>query len=65
MNTKHQGKIFEEMVCKSKCSRCEITFKTKNDSEIHLNKHIDEIEELDIAKITNGHELFECNLSSF
>ena len=28
-------------------------------------EHIDEIEGLDISSLTNGHELFECNLCSF
>ena len=65
MNTKHQGKYSEEIVCKSKCSLCEGTLKTKNNFEMHIKEHIDEIEELDIAKITNGHDLFECNLCTF
>ena len=32
---------------------------------MHPKERIDKTEELDIAKITDGHEFFECNLCSF
>ena len=31
----------------------------------HIDENIEEIETLDIASLTNGHNLFECNLCSF
>ena len=65
INTKHQCIKTEIIDCTSKCSLCTDTFKTKNEFEMHIKEHIDEIEELDISTLTNGHEVFECNLCSF
>ena len=31
----------------------------------HIDEHIEKIEGLDIASLTKGHDLFECNLCSF
>ena len=50
---------------KSKCSICDDKFVTKAEYQKHKEEHIEEIEGLDISTLTNGHDLFECNLCSF
>ena len=48
-----------------KCSLCDEKFNMIKEYEEHIQEHKDEIEDLDVTAITNGHELFECNLCSF
>ena len=64
INTKHGDQI-ETKVSKSKCSICDDKFVTKAEYQKHKEEHIEEIEGLDISTLTNGHNLFECNLCSF
>ena len=64
-NTKHQGMNSEVNKFNSKCGICEDAFETKNELQTHIQYHIDEIEELDITILTNGHDLFEYILCSF
>ena len=63
-NTKHGDKTKTDM-SKSKCSICDDKFETKADFQKHKEEHMEEIEGLDISTLTNGHDLFECNLCSF
>lgn len=63
-NTKHGGKT-EMEVSQSECSICDDKFKTKAEYQKHKEEHLEEIEGLDISTLTNGHDLFECNLCSF
>ena len=63
-NTKHGDKT-ETGGSKSKCSICDDKFETKADFQKHKEEHMEEIEVLDISTLTNGHNLFECNLCSF
>jgi hypothetical protein len=63
-NTNHGGNI-EEKLGFSKCSLCEEKFDTEKELQKHKEDHIEEIEGTNIAEITNGHDLFECNLCSF
>ena len=60
MNTKHIQKFSE-----NECSLCEDRFTSATELEKHIDEHIEEIETLDIASLSNGHDLFECNLCSF
>ena len=60
MNTKHIQKFSE-----NECSLCEDRFTSATELKKHINEHIEEIETLDIASLSNGHDLFEWNLCSF
>ena len=63
-NTKHDCKTEIEL-SQSECSICDDRFKTKAEYQKHKQEHLEEIEGLDITTLTNGHDLFECNLCSF
>ena len=63
-NTKHSTSL-ETQICFSECLICEEKFVTKWKLQKQKEDYIEEIEALDIKKITKGHELFECNLCSF
>ena len=63
-NTKH-GVNIETEVSYSECSICNDKFETQADFQKHKEEHREEIEVLDISTLTNGHEVFECNLCSF
>ena len=56
---------FEENILNSKYGICKDEFENKNELQTHIQYHIDKIEELDITTLTNGHDLYECNLFSF
>ena len=60
MNTKHA-----ENDSGNECSLCEDSFSSAKELKKHIDEHIEEIEGLDIASLTKGHDLFECNLCSF
>ena len=60
MNTKHIQKFSE-----NECSLCEDRFTSAKEFKKHIEEHIEEIETLDIASLSNGHDLFEYNLCSF
>ena len=47
------------------CSLYEDRFTTATEFKKHIEEHIDEIKMLDIVSLSNGHDLFECNLCSF
>ena len=68
-NTKHAKKVeesdIEVKICNSECSLCEDRFSSELELKKHKDEHIEEIEGLDIASLTNEHDLFECNLCSF
>ena len=65
-NTKHALKPIEQpQVSVPKCSLCDDEFKTFKEYEAHKQEHIDKIEEIDVTSLTNGLEMFECNLCSF
>ena len=49
----------------NECSLCEDIFGSEIEYKKHIEEHIEEIENIDIASLTNGHDLFECNLCSF
>ena len=59
-NTKHAEKDSG-----NECSLCEDSFSSAKEFKKHIDEHIEEIEGLDIASLTKGHDLFECNLCSF
>ena len=63
-NTKHGVKTVTNANC-FECSICKDKFKTKSIFLKHKEEHMKEIEGLDISALTNGHEMFECNLCSF
>ena len=44
---------------------CEDRLDTSEEYEQHIAEHLEEIEEIDIESLTNGHDLFDCNLCSF
>ena len=69
MNTKHAEKVIENdtelKVCHSsefECSLCKDRVNTNKELDQHIAEHIEEIENTDIESLTNGHDLFECNL---
>ena len=59
-NTKHTPDVSQ-----NECSLCEDIFGSEIEYKKHIEEHIEEIENIDIASLTNGHDLFECNLCSF
>ena len=69
INTKHNHKELENdtetKTINSECSLCEDIFSSYEKLEKHKREHIEEIEGLDIASLTNDHDMFECNLCSF
>ena len=50
---------------KYKCALRDDRFDTSKEYEQHIAEHFEEIKEKDIESLTNGHDLFECNLCSF
>lgn len=68
-NTKHalneSDKEFAVSYNKSECSLCDDNFQSAAEFRSHIKDHMEEIENMDIASLTNGHDLFECNLCSF
>ena len=69
-NTKHAQHVVESNteLCHTaefECSLCKDRVDTNEDLEQHIAEHIEEIENMDIKRLTNGHDLFECNLCSF
>ena len=66
-NTKHVGMVTgsKDDSIKYKCALCEDRLDTSKEYEQHISEHLEEIEEMDIESLLNGHDLFECNLCSF
>ena len=64
INTKHGVKTVPK-TSSFECSICEDKFKTESKFLKHKEEHMEEIEGLDISALTNGQEMFECNLCSF
>ena len=64
-NTKHAAKHKSSVETNHKCSLCRDEFSTKEDLDNHKAEHLEEIESMDVASLTNGHDIFECNLCSF
>ena len=58
-NTKHT-----QEVSLNECSLCEHCFGSETEYKKHIDEHIEEIENINIASFTNGHDLFECNMCS-
>ena len=48
-----------------KCVLCEDKFETRNDFNIHLEEHLEEIRYLDVKDLLNGHEQFKCNTCDY
>ena len=72
MNTKHAEKVIENdtelKICQSsefECASCKDRVNTNKELGQHIAEHIEEIENTDIESLTNGHDLFECNLCGF
>ena len=69
MNTKHgdtemQDKI-ETTVCDLECSHCEDTFISTKELRDHIEEHLEEVQNIDIEYLKNGHESFVCNKCIF
>ena len=47
------------------CPLCSDGFSTIAELNDHKAEHLEEIENMDVASLTNGHDVFECNLCSF
>ena len=43
------------------CALCDDMFSSNPD----FQEHLEEIKEINIYSLTNGHDIFECNLCSF
>ena len=53
MNTKHIQKFSE-----NECSLCEDRFTSVTELKKHIDEHIEEIETIDIASLSNAHDFF-------
>ena len=47
------------------CSLCSDQLSTIEKLHDHKADHLEEIESIDVASLTNGNELFQCNICSF
>ena len=47
------------------CAKTASHLSSSKELKTHITEHIEEIEGLNIASLTKGHDLFECNLCSF
>ena len=66
-NTKHacMATVTKGDTIDQVCGLCEDKFSTTEDFNEHIAEHIEEIENISIESLTNGHDLFECNMCSF
>ena len=66
-NTKHawMATVTKRVAIDQECGLCEDKFSTSEDFNQHIAEHIEEIKNISIENLTNGHDLFECNMSSF
>ena len=68
INTKHPDYISERVKDTSnelKCVLCPDNFDTREDLNLHLSEHLDEIKQIELADLLNGHEVFKCTLCDF
>ena len=61
---KHKNTEHTQEVSQNECSLCEHCFGSETEYKKHIDEHIEEIENINIASFTNGHDLFECNMCS-
>ena len=62
--TKQEQTLHKEMdstLCYLECSTCEDKFTTMEKLQTHKDEHLNEIKNLDIEYLKNGHESFVCN----
>ena len=64
-NTKYAKEVAESEIEVKTCSLCEDKFLSDHELKRHIEEHIEKIETLDISSLTNGLDLFECNLCRF
>ena len=65
INTKHADKYENIIECSEECPLCSDEFSTIKELNDHKAEHLNEIENMNIELLLNGHDLFECNLCSF
>ena len=69
INIKHNKKESENhtgiKIGDSECFLCKDKFSSEEELKKHKREHIEEKDQLDISSLTNGNEMFECNLCSF
>ena len=49
----------------SECSICEDKFLTEEEYTHHIQEHLEEIKDIDIEFLKNGHEIFDCSSCHF
>ena len=66
-NTKHTGMATgtKSDSIEYKCALCKDPLDKSEDYDQHIAEHIEEIENMNVEILTNGHDLFECNLFYF
>ena len=69
VNKKHAQDKAEHAQTKTvadlECALCDDKFSSNPDFQEHIKEHLEEIKEINIYSLTNGHDIFECNLCSF
>ena len=64
--TKHpNSQVAKDISNNLKCVVCEDKFETRNDFNIHLEKHLEEIRDFGVKDWLNGHEQFKCNTCDY
>ena len=70
VNTKNAAKTTNDgdidfSVYDSECSLCDYKFNTAQDFINHIKGYMDEIEELDLDLLKNGHGINKCNICKY
>ena len=68
MHTKHQDYVSARVTDESnalKCVLCPDNFNTRDDLNQHISAHLDEIREINVVDLLNGHEVFNCDKCEF
>ena len=65
MHTKHSVSVTQIRKDKENELKCVLfpdKFDTQDDLNCHLTEHLDEIRDIEVTSLLNGHETFKCNL---
>ena len=63
-NTKHPIKVTQPEI-KIPCSRCDEKCQTSEELSDHIEDYLQEIRDLDVTELNNGHKKFECNICQY
>ena len=59
------GKVIQQEPEISECSICDDKFITEEEYTNHVKEHLEEIKDIDIEFLKNGHEIFDCSTCKF